>query len=94
MTALFYLLSASGEHYKPVELVNQIFPSEVGPQPTGIYSNMPTNSKLGRAVEEAINGVFVASLKMSAFYGLYTWLIHTLFDANIVYIPSGTARFH
>ncbi|XP_054166096.1 transmembrane protein 245-like [Oppia nitens] len=83
-TALFYLLSASGEYYKPVELVNRIFPSEVTSQEVSVSSN----NKLGRAVEEAINGVFTASLKMSAFYGLYTWLTHRLFDANIVYIPS------
>ncbi|CAG2100895.1 unnamed protein product [Medioppia subpectinata] len=89
MTALFYLLSASGEYYKPVELVNQIFPSEVTPNDINNSTpNLSANSKLGRAVEEAVNGVFAASLKMSAFYGLYTWLIHTLFDASIVYIPS------
>lgn len=78
------MLSASGEYYKPVELVNRIFPSEV----TQEKSSSP-NSKFVRAVEEAINGVFAASLKISAFYGLYTWLIHTLFDVNIIYIPSG-----
>jgi hypothetical protein len=26
---------------------------------------------------------------MSAFYGLYTWLLLTLFDLQLVYIPSG-----
>ena len=84
-TALFYLLSASGKHYKPIELVNRIFPSEVTQQSNSCF----TENKFGRAVEEAINGVFAASLKMSAFYGLYTFLIHTLFDVDIVYIPSG-----
>jgi hypothetical protein len=82
------LLSASGEYYKPVELVNRIFPSEETQD-----KSSSSSSKFGRAVEEAINGVFAASLKISAFYGLYTWLIHTLFDVNIIYIPSGIMKY-
>ncbi|KAG8180782.1 hypothetical protein JTE90_023749 [Oedothorax gibbosus] len=75
-TSLFYLLCASGNQYKPVEVCSSLLPA-VG-----------TGAHFGRAVEEAINGVFVASFKMAAFYGLYTWFIHTVFAVKIVYIPS------
>lgn len=78
MTALFYLLSASCEQYKPVVLFNKLTPAGSG-------------SRFGQAVEEAINGVFAASFKMSFFYGLWTWLIHTLFNVKMVYIPTALA---
>lgn len=37
------------------------------------------------------SGVFVLSAKMSIFYGLYTYFIHSLFDLNVVFLPSITA---
>lgn len=76
-TALFYLLSASTSIYKPVQLFNTWLPGD-GNQASGFVS----------AIEESVNGVFSATLKMSAFYGLWTWLIHTLFQVNIVFVPS------
>ncbi|XP_015792051.1 transmembrane protein 245 [Tetranychus urticae] len=79
-TSLFYLLCSSGDEYKPVELAGRFIPNiDKG----GNYLN-----KFGLAVEESINSVFAASFKMTVFYGLYTWLIHTLFEVRIIYIPS------
>lgn len=83
---MFYLLSSSGEQYKAVELVSKLFPSFLGQSTTS--SQRSNHNKFGKAFNEAINSVFAASLKMTAFYGLYTWLIHTLFEARLVYIPS------
>lgn len=79
MTALFYLLSSSGNRYKPLKWLHEI---------TFFKGSNNKSDLLSKAIEESISGVFMASLKMAVFYGLYTWLIHHLFDLKIAYIPA------
>ena len=45
--------------------------------------------RFATAIETAVIGVFRASFKMAVFYGLWTWLIHNLFDVKVIYLPSG-----
>lgn len=75
LTTLFYLLSSSGNLYKPVDLITNFSP----------YNG----NRFGVALEGAVNGVFKASFKMALFYGLWTWFIHNLFGVKIVYLSSG-----
>ncbi|EDO45799.1 predicted protein, partial [Nematostella vectensis] len=77
MTALFYLLSTSGDQYRPVEWFGQMSASGT--------------AGFGESLYKAIRDVFGAALKMATFYGLYTVLTHTIFGVNIVFIPSAIA---
>jgi len=74
LTALFYLLSSSKDMYKPVEFITQMSPRY--------------GKRLAISVENACQEVLTASTKLSIFYGMWTWLIHNIFQSNLVYMPS------
>lgn len=86
-TALFYLLCASDEQYKPIELIKSIMPNS-DPSPLRRVRGNHPRSEFLNSVDESINAVFTASLKMMAFHGLSTWLLHRLFELEVVYMPS------
>jgi amino acid transporter len=74
ITLLFYLLSHSDQPiYRPIEWLNNIL--AIG------------DSSLGQAVNDAVTSVFIASLKIAAFYGLYTYVLHILLGSNLVFLP-------
>lgn len=86
-TALFYLLCASEEQYKPIELIKGLMPHSDPSPLRRVRGNQPRKEFLN-SVDESINAVFTASLKMMAFHGLSTWLLHRLFELEVVYMPS------
>lgn len=79
-TALFYLLSSSGNVYRPVEMISQ-------------YSGMVMGTGFASALNKAINSVFTVTFKMATFYGLWTYLTHTVFSASIKTVPVLVATF-
>uniref|UniRef100_A0AC34RE70 AI-2E family transporter n=1 Tax=Panagrolaimus sp. JU765 TaxID=591449 RepID=A0AC34RE70_9BILA len=81
LTMIFYLLSYSRERWLPLKWM-QFLASSVG------ASQQVGKANITVAIENAISGVFVLSAKMAVFYGLYTYFIHSLFNLNIVFIPS------
>lgn len=84
-TALFYLLCASEEQYKPIELIKSVMPE---PSLLIKAKALKNRRELINSVDESINAVFTASLKMMVFHGLSTWLLHRLFELEVVYIPA------
>ncbi|XP_012161452.1 transmembrane protein 245 isoform X3 [Ceratitis capitata] len=77
-TALFYLLSSSNTKYAPLHVTKYLGFSSSG-------------SKIADALENSISGVLISMFKCSIFTGLFTWLVHTVFGARIVFLPSALA---
>ncbi|XP_055909025.1 transmembrane protein 245 isoform X2 [Eupeodes corollae] len=76
-TGLFYLLSSSDKKYAPLQVTN--------------YLGFSSGSKIADALENSISGVLISMFKCSVFQGLFTWLVHTIFGARIVFLPSAAA---
>lgn len=49
------------------------------------------SNRLSCYVEEVISSIFVATIKISVFYFIHTWLLYSLFSLQICYIPSVVA---
>ncbi|CAO1419189.1 unnamed protein product [Diamesa serratosioi] len=71
-TTLYYLLQSSQDRYAPI----------------AININSSWGTRLAEALEDSVSSVLVATLKLSLFHGLFTWLTHTIFGAHVVYLPA------
>ena len=83
-TAVYYLLANSSTQWLPLKWFNDLLTSIQLTTDSGSFQKV----RIVGAVENAISGVFVLSAKMSIFYGLYTYFVHSLFDLNVVFVPS------
>lgn len=72
-TTLYYLLQASHDRFVLMNMNT---------------SNSPLGLRLAEALESSVSSVLFATLKLSLFHGLFTWLTHTLFGAHVVYLPA------
>ncbi|XP_022231159.2 transmembrane protein 245 isoform X3 [Drosophila obscura] len=77
-TALFYLLSSSKDKYAPLQITKYLGYSTSG-------------TKIVDGMENSITVVLLSMFKCSIFTGLFTWLVHTVFGARIVFLPSALA---
>ena len=48
-------------------------------------------NRFAEAVNSAVMGVFGASLKLSSFYGLLTYVTHTIAEVRLVFLPAAVA---
>lgn len=72
-TTLYYLLQSSQDRYTPIAAIN---------------INNHRSNRLVEALEDSVSSVLVATMKLSLFHGLFTWLTHTVFGAHVIYLPS------
>ncbi|KRZ17705.1 Transmembrane protein [Trichinella pseudospiralis] len=77
LTFLLYLLNKSDKEFKPLRMLRELMPIDV-----------ETSAEIAEEVEQAVKSVFLVTVKMAFFYGMFTWLTHTLFAVSLVFIPS------
>ncbi|PIC38515.1 hypothetical protein B9Z55_010507 [Caenorhabditis nigoni] len=87
LTMVYYLLSASRTRWLPLQWASDLSAVTASDE----TMSTPAQHHITAAIEHAIFGVFILSAKMSVFYGLYTYFVHSLFDLNIVFVPSMAA---
>ena len=84
-TSLFYLMLYSKSDYFPMRRILEFIPMSNAAGGTNV------SKEIELALSEAIVSVFDASLRMALFYGVYTWLIHSVFGVSITFIPAAFA---
>ncbi|OQV15642.1 Transmembrane protein 245 [Hypsibius exemplaris] len=79
LAALSFLLSISEDRYYPLEKVSRI------------TDYFPEVGNVANIIEQAISGIFNASFKMAAFYGIYTYTLLSIFGVYVCFMPSVVA---
>lgn len=72
-TTIYYLLQLSHDRYVIMNIN------------TG---NSGLGFRLAESLETSVSSVLIATMKISLFHGLFTWLTHTVFGAHVVYLPA------
>lgn len=71
-TTLYYLLQSSKDRYTPI----------------AVNSNSAMQLRILEALESSVSSVLIATLKLSVFHGLFTFVTHSIFGAHVVYLPA------
>ncbi|CDW57005.1 transmembrane protein [Trichuris trichiura] len=77
---LYCLLVSSEQTWKPADVFSAFLPFS--------SANNADSNFLFKALQRSVSGVFVITMNMSLFYGLYTWLACSLFGLNMTVVPS------
>lgn len=71
-TTLYYLLQSSHERYIPITK----------------NTKSAMQIRLVEALESSVSSVLIATVKLSIFHGLFTYVTHSIFGAHVVYLPA------
>ncbi|KAG5674751.1 hypothetical protein PVAND_004701 [Polypedilum vanderplanki] len=71
-TTLYYLLQSSHDRYIPI----------------AVNTNSAMQIRVVDALESSVSSVLIATVKLSIFHGLFTFVTHTIFGAHVVFLPT------
>jgi predicted PurR-regulated permease PerM len=90
LSVVYYLLANSFDRWLPLTWIDLVCKTVMGKNSAEELEKETENDEahITTAIEESIQSVFVLSAKMAVFWGLYTAFVHSLFDLNVIFIPS------
>lgn len=90
LSVVYYLLANSFDRWLPLTWIDLVTRTIMGKNaPEELEKETASDeAHITTAIEESVQSVFVLSAKMAVFWGLYTCFVHSLFDLNVIFIPS------
>lgn len=94
LTSLFYgIVNSTDGQFYPIQFLMSLTPlnlkqNEPEAENDDTFLQPATQTNYGQYIQDAIMSVFGASLKMAIFYGVFTYLTHTIFGIELKYIPA------